>query len=66
MEEIPLESIVIETDCPYLAPEPNRGKRNSSALLSYVVEEIARIKDVTVEEVEKVTFENAMKLYRLK
>lgn len=65
VEEIPLESIVIETDCPYLAPEPYRGKRNSSELLSYVVEEIARIKEVTKEEVEKVTFENARKLYGL-
>ena len=65
VEEIQLESIVIETDCPYLAPEPYRGKRNSSERLSYVVEEIARIKGVTVEEVEKVTFENAMRLYRL-
>ena len=44
--EIPLTSIVLETDCPYLAPEPNRGKRNSSLNLVYVAREIARIKDV--------------------
>ncbi len=61
--EIPLESIVLETDCPYLAPEPHRGKRNDSGYLSYVVSAIAAIKDVTEEEVEKVTWNNAVKLY---
>ena len=65
VEAIPLESIVIETDCPYLAPEPYRGKRNASVYLPYVVEEIARIKGVTPQEVEEITFSNAMKLYKL-
>lgn len=63
VEEIPLERIVLETDCPYLAPVPFRGKRNSSLYLTYVIEQIAAIKGVTVEEVERVTFENALKLY---
>ncbi len=63
VEEIPLERIVLETDSPYLAPVPNRGKRNSSLNLPYVVEEIAAIKGVTPEEVERVTYENALKLY---
>lgn len=63
--EIPLEHLVLETDCPYLSPVPYRGKRNSSAYLPYVVEEIARLRGISTEEVEEVTYENAMKLYRL-
>ena len=63
--EIPLTSIVLETDCPYLAPEPNRGKRNNSAYIRYVAEEIARIKGITYEEVVAQTEENARKMYRL-
>ena len=63
IEEIPLEHILLETDCPYLTPVPYRGKRNSSLYLPYVVEKIAEIKGVTVEEVERVTYENAMKLF---
>ena len=60
---VPLERIVIETDCPYLAPSPYRGKRNNSAYLTYVVEAIAEIKGITKEEVERITYENAMRLY---
>lgn len=63
VEYIPLESILLETDCPYLAPEPFRGKRNSSLYLPYVVDEIARIKGVSPEKVEEVTMENAKKLF---
>ncbi|MCI5869124.1 MAG: TatD family hydrolase [Dorea sp.] len=63
--EIPLTSIVLETDCPYLAPEPNRGKRNNSAYIRYVAEEIAKIKGITYEEVVAQTEENARKMYRL-
>lgn len=60
---IPLERIVVETDCPYLAPEPNRGKRNASIYLPYVIEEIARIKELTPQEVEEATYHNAEVLY---
>jgi len=63
IEVIPLEKILLETDCPYMAPEPYRGKRNSSLYLPYVIEEIARIKGVSTEEVERVTEENARKLF---
>lgn len=63
--EIPLEHIVIETDCPYLAPTPYRGKRNSSAYLPMVVEEIARLRGISPEEVERVTYENALRLYSI-
>ena len=63
VEEIPLEHILLETDCPYLTPVPYRGKRNSSLYLPYVVEKIAEIKGVTTDEVERVTYDNAMKLF---
>ena len=65
VDYIPLEHIVLETDCPYLAPTPFRGKRNSSLLLPYVVEAIAAIKGISTEEVERITWENAHRLYRL-
>ena len=62
--EIPLEHLVVETDCPYMAPEPHRGKRNSSLYLPYVVEQIAELKGVSAEEVMKVTRENGYKLFQ--
>lgn len=63
--EVPLEKIILETDCPYLAPEPNRGKRNSSLNLPYVVSEIARIKNTNPETVKEITYANAMKMYKI-
>ena len=65
VEYAPLDRIVLETDCPYLSPVPNRGKRNSSLNLPYVVTQIATIKNVTEEEVIRVTNQNAKNLYRL-
>lgn len=65
VEFAPLEQLVLETDCPYLAPVPNRGKRNSSLNLPYVVKEIARLKNTDYETVVRVTSENAKKFYRL-
>ncbi len=64
-EEIPLDRIVLETDCPYLAPEPNRGTRNDSGMLRYVVQRVAELKGIRPEEVIRVTTENAEHLYRL-
>lgn len=61
---IPLEKILLETDSPYLAPEPNRGKRNSSLNLPYVARALAELKGVSYEEVLAVTYENARKLFR--
>lgn len=61
----PLECILLETDSPYLAPVPFRGKRNCSLYLIHVAEEIAALKQVSVEKVYEVTFENAKKMYRL-
>ncbi len=65
VREIPLEHLVTETDCPYLAPEPHRGKRNTSANLQYVVAAIAGIKETDPERTEEILFENGRKLYRL-
>ena len=59
VEEIPLASIVLETDCPYLAPVPYRGKRNHSAYIRYVAEEVARLKGLSCEEVIRQTEKNA-------
>lgn len=62
VREIPLSNLVLETDCPYLAPVPYRGKRNSSLYLPYVVQAIAALKGISEEEVISVTEENARKL----
>ena len=64
VKEIPIEKILLETDCPYMAPEPNRGTRNDSGNIPYVVEEIARIKGLSTDEVERITWDNAMKLFK--
>ena len=60
---VPLDRIVIETDCPYLTPEPHRGKRNSSLYIHYVAEKLAQIKEVSVEEIEQATLDNAKKCF---
>ncbi|MBC2853889.1 TatD family hydrolase [Cetobacterium sp. 2G large] len=65
VKDIPLDRIVIETDCPYLTPEPFRGKRNEPIYVEYVAKKIAEIKEISVEDVTKITTENAKKLYRI-
>ena len=64
VEQIPLERILLETDSPYMAPEPYRGKRNDSRYIPYIVEKIAELKQVSIEEVEEITWQNAMNLYQ--
>lgn len=66
VEYTPIEKILLETDCPYLAPVPNRGKRNSSLNIPYIAEEIAAIKKLSYEEVVRITNENARKMYQIK
>ena len=61
--ESPMEYLLLETDCPYLAPVPNRGKRNDSGMLKYVVQELAALKGITPEEVIRITEENARRFY---
>ena len=64
-EYAPLSQIVLETDCPYLAPTPFRGKRNDSSMIAYVAEELAAIKNMPVEEILRITNENGKKLYHI-
>lgn len=66
VEYIPMDRIVLETDCPYLAPVPFRGKRNSSLNLPYVVSALAQIKGISEEEVRRAAWENGLRLYRMK
>ena len=65
VEQIPLEYILLETDCPYLTPVPHRGKRNDSGNLVYIAEKIAQVKGCTLEEVAKATTENAIRMFGL-
>lgn len=65
VDAVPINKILIETDSPYLSPEPNRGKRNSSLNLPYVVNAIAEIKGISPQEVIDITYENAIKMYAI-
>ena len=65
-KHIPLEWLVVETDSPYLAPMPYRGKRNEPKYLTYIVEAIAKLRHISAEEVAKITTENAKRLYSIK
>jgi TatD DNase family protein len=62
---IPLERILLEADCPYMAPEPYRGKRNHPGYLPKMAEKLAQIRGIPVEEAIRATMENAKRLYRI-
>ncbi len=62
---IPLDKLLLETDCPYLAPEPNRGKLNHSGYIPLIAEKIAMLRGITVEEVANATTENARRLFKI-
>ena len=62
---IPLERIVLETDCPYMSPEPFRGKRNDPGKLYRMAEKLAEVKGIRVEEARRITLENGKRLYRI-
>jgi TatD DNase family protein len=66
VRQLPLERLLIETDCPYLAPHPHRGKRNEPAYVKLVAQEVARIKEWSLEEVARITSDNAQALFALK
>ena len=63
VKNIPLEHLLVETDCPYMAPEPFRGKRNSSLYIPYIIEQIAELKGISPQEVEEVTRRNGYQLF---
>ena len=60
---VPFEQMLIETDSPYLSPEPNRGKRNDSRNVRYIAEKIAEFRGVEPEQIAKHTYENAERLF---
>ena len=62
---IPLDRLVLETDCPYMAPEPFRGKRNHPGYLYRMAEQLAQLRGVSVEEIHRITTENGKRLYRI-
>lgn len=64
-QAIPLERMVIETDCPYMAPEPFRGRRNQPGYVSRMAQRLAELRDLPVQEMEAITWENGRRLYRL-
>lgn len=65
VKHVPLDRLLIETDCPYLTPHPFRGKRNEPAYVKYVAEEIAQLKEIDYEQLAKITTENAKKLFAI-
>ena len=65
VRDLPLDRMLVETDCPFLAPHPFRGKRNEPAYVRYVAEAVARIKRIEQEELAKITTQNAQKLFNL-
>ena len=64
LKNIPMNSIVLETDAPYLTPVPFRGKRNESSYLKYIAESVAVLKSISIEEVERITTSNAEKIFK--
>ena len=63
---VPNDRILVETDCPYLSPEPNRGKRNDSRNVKYTVQKIAEVKEMSAEEIARITYENGKRIYEIK
>ena len=63
---VPLDKLLIETDSPYLTPEPFRGKRNNSSYVKYTAEKIAQLRGMTVEEIARITMENGKRFYNIK
>jgi len=66
IKHVPLENLLLETDSPFLTPVPFRGKRNEPSYVTYVAEKIAEVKDIPIEELAKITTENARNLFKLK
>ena len=65
VENIPIDKILVETDSPYLTPEPNRGKKNNPLYLKYIIDTIANVKNMTYESVVNITTQTAISLFDL-
>ncbi len=65
LEVVPMDRLVLETDCPYMAPVPNRGKRCDSSMIAFMAEKVAQLKGITAQEVLNITCENAKRLYNI-
>lgn len=65
IKSLPLENLILETDCPYLAPDPFRGRRNDPSLIPIIAKNLAQLKDVSIEEIEEKTTQNARRLFNL-
>ena len=65
IKEVPMDRLLIETDCPYMAPEPYRGKRNDSSYVIEMAKKLAEEKGVDLEKIAKITYDNAMKVYKI-
>ena len=65
IQMVPLDKMVIETDSPYLAPEPHRGTRNDSRNVKYIAEKIANVEEMSLEDIAKITYKNAMKIFEI-
>jgi TatD DNase family protein len=64
-KEVPLDRVLVETDCPYMAPVPFRGKRNKSDYIPYIIEKLAEIKGISQEEIASTTIENTKRLFNI-
>lgn len=65
LKTVPMDRILVETDCPYMAPVPYRGKRNRSDYIKFVIEKISEIKDISTEDIEQVTIKNTKSLFKI-
>lgn len=65
VKDIPMERILVETDCPYMAPVPNRGKRNQSSYIKHIIDEISDIKGIAQQDIEKITVNNTKKIFNI-
>ncbi len=65
IQMVPLDRILIETDSPYLSPEPNRGKRNDSRNIKFIAQKIAEVKCMSLEEISKITYDNANRIFKI-
>ena len=66
IELVPQDKILIETDSPYLSPEPHRGKRNDPRNVRYIAQKIAEVKQIPIEEIAKLTYENTCRIFNIK